>query len=77
MLGLPRTRRRTQSVGGVGVPGQLAPGGDRAGAVLPVQPSDRVLRDRTERLDGPLRNVGGGLLAELATAPVGRLRPGR
>jgi hypothetical protein len=71
VLWLPRRRRWAEGVRCVGVAGEFAPGGDRAGAVLPLEPGDRLVRDGSERLDGPVRAGGGGLYAELVTAVVG------
>jgi hypothetical protein len=51
-------------VGGVVVAGQLTPGADRGGPVLPVQPGHRVFGDRAESADRPGQGAGGGVLAE-------------
>ena len=69
-VGDGRDRFRADRVGGVVVAGQFPPGADGAGAFLPVQPVQRMLRDRSERVDGPGQGILGGVLGEAVLAGV-------
>lgn len=78
LLDLPGNWCWSEGVGLVGVVGELAVRGGPAGPVLPVLASDGVLGavgGGAERLDRPLRGIGGELGPEFVPASVGRLGP--
>ena len=75
LLDHPGRRGGAERVGLVAlVVGELAVGARPPGALLPLLASHRVVgavRDRAERVERPLRRVGGQLGAELVAAGVG------
>ena len=60
----------SDGVGRVVVAGQFAPGADRGGALLPVQPVHRILGYRAEGAGGPGQGVLGGVLADPVLAGI-------
>jgi hypothetical protein len=52
------------------IAGQFPPGADRRSPFLPLEPTDRIGGNRTERGDGPGRRMAGDVLADPGLAGI-------